>query len=49
MFVIAATFVFGLLLLALHAAGVGSSFNWRNRSSYPQPPSLSRTVAHRRW
>jgi hypothetical protein len=26
--------VLGLLLLALHLAGVGSSFNWRSRRSY---------------
>lgn len=26
--------VLGLLLMALHLAGVGTSFNWRNRGSY---------------
>lgn len=25
--------VLGLLLLALHSAGVGAGFNWRNRGS----------------
>lgn len=26
--------VLGLLLVALHLAGVGASFDWRNRGSY---------------
>lgn len=26
--------VLGLLVLALHVAGVGSNFNWRDRRSY---------------
>ncbi|GAA2637474.1 hypothetical protein SMC26_08305 [Actinomadura fulvescens] len=26
--------VLGLLVLALHLAGVGSNFNWRDRGSY---------------
>lgn len=26
--------VLGLLVLALHLAGVGSGFNWRDRASY---------------
>ncbi|MFI0486050.1 hypothetical protein [Actinomadura sp. 9N215] len=26
--------VLGLLLLSLHLAGVGTSFDWRNRGSY---------------
>jgi hypothetical protein len=26
--------VLGLLLLALHQAGIGSNFNWRSRKSY---------------